>query len=146
MYQLKKLGVFGAALLLVAGMAGCGSEEQEVQLTAQQEKDMSERLEPAGEVVLAGNVPEPTETASAGPRSGEDIYKSKCVACHTSGAGGAPKIGVASEWSARIDQGMDVLYTHAINGIRGMPAKGLCMDCSDDEVKAAVDYILENSK
>ena len=91
MNQLKKLSVFGAALLLVAGMAGCGSEEQEVQLTAQQEKDMSERLAPAGEVVLAGNVPEPTKVASAGPRSGEDIYNSKCVACHSSGAGGAPK-------------------------------------------------------
>jgi cytochrome c5 len=146
MNQLKKLSVFGAALLLVAGMAGCGSEEQEVQLTAQQEKDMSERLAPAGEVVLAGNVPEPTKVASAGPRSGEDIYNSKCVACHSSGVGGAPKTGVASDWSPRIDQGMDVLYANAINGIRGMPAKGLCMDCSDDEVKAAVDYILEKSK
>lgn len=146
MNQLKKLSVFGAALLLVAGMVGCGSEEQEVQLTAQQEKDMSERLAPAGEVVLAGNVPEPTKVASDGPRSGEEIYNSKCVACHSSGAGGAPKTGVAGDWSPRIDQGMDVLYANAINGIRGMPAKGLCMDCSDDEVKASVDYILENSK
>lgn len=146
MNQLKKLAVFASALLLAAGLAGCGSEKQEVQLTAQQEKEMSERLAPAGEVVLAGSVPEPTNVASAEPRSGEEIYNSKCVACHSSGAGGAPKMGVAGDWSPRIDQGMDVLYANAINGIRGMPAKGLCMDCSDDEVKASVDYILENSK
>lgn len=145
MNQLKKLSVFAAALLLGASIAGCGSEKQEVQLTAQQERDMSERLAPAGEVVLAGDVPAPAAAASAGPRSGEEIYNSKCVACHSSGAGGAPKIGVAGDWSPRIDQGMDVLYAHSIDGIRGMPAKGLCMDCSNDEIKASVDYILENS-
>ena len=142
----EERGVGEYALLVVAGMAVCVCEAHEVTLTAHHEKERSERLAPAGEVVLAGNVPEPTKVASAGPRSGEDIYNSKCVACHSSGAGGAPKTGVASDWSLRIDQGMDVLYANAINGIRGMPAKGLCMDCSEDEVKAAVDYILEKSK
>ncbi|MCL4132937.1 UNVERIFIED_CONTAM: hypothetical protein GTU68_017445 [Idotea baltica] len=83
--------------------------------------------------------------ASTGPRSGEDIFNKSCTACHSSGAAGAPKL-VAADWESRLAQGVDTLYANAIGGVRGMPAKGLCMDCSDDEMKAAVDYMLEQSK
>ena len=60
--------------------------------------------------------------------------------------GGAPKFGAPEHWTARIEKGMDTLYTNAISGFQGMPAKGLCMDCSDDELKAAVDYMVDGSK
>ena len=43
-------------------------------------------------------------------------------------------------------KGIETVYSNAINGINGMPARGTCMDCSDDEVIAAIDYILDNSK
>ena len=79
-------------------------------------------------------------------RSGEDVFNKSCTACHSTGAAGAPKVGVAADWTVRVDQGMDTLYANAINGVRGMPPKGLCMDCSDDELKASVDYMLEQSK
>jgi cytochrome c5 len=59
-------------------------------------------------------------------------------------AGGAPTFGDTAQWAERVDQGMDVLMDHTINGIRTMPAKGTCMNCSDDELNAAVTYILDN--
>ena len=64
----------------------------------------------------------------------------------STGAGGAPKTGDAAAWADRIALGDDSLYGNAINGLNAMPAMGLCMDCSEDEVKAAVDYIVENSQ
>ena len=55
-------------------------------------------------------------------------------------------MGDVGAWAARLTQGIEVVYTNAINGIRGMPMRGTCMDCSDNEVKAAIDHILNNSK
>ena len=73
--------------------------------------------------------------------TGKNVYASHCAACHDTGASEAPKLGDPAAWTNRIAQGVDVLYKNAIQGIRGMPAKGTCMTCSDDEIKAAVDYI-----
>ncbi|WP_461521413.1 c-type cytochrome [Porticoccus sp.] len=146
MSQLKKTGLAAVALLLALGIAGCGSESKEVKLTAAQEKAMSERLAPAGEVVLEKDVPSAPVAAASGPRSGDEIYNSKCTACHSTGAAGAPKVGVAADWESRLAQGLETLYANALNGVRGMPAKGLCMDCSADEIHAAVDYMVDNSK
>lgn len=83
---------------------------------------------------------------AAGPRSGEDVYASKCAACHVSGAAGAQKLGDKAAWAPVIAKGIDVLYTNTISGFNGMPAKGLCFDCTDDELKAAVDYMVEQSQ
>ena len=110
---------------------------------------IEERIKPVGQVCLEGDSSCGTATAvSSGPRSGEDVYNAACMACHTTGAGGAPKIGDAAAWSDRIAKGIDVLYGNGINGIAGtgMIAKGGCMNCSDDEVKAAVDFIVSKSQ
>jgi len=116
------------------------------------EKELSaikERIKPVGSVCLEGDSTCGTAVAvSSGPRSGEDVYNAACMACHTTGAGGAPKIGEAPAWTDRIAKGNDVLYSSGINGIAGtgMIAKGGCMNCSDDEIKAAVDFIVESSQ
>ncbi|MDX2465600.1 MAG: c-type cytochrome [Porticoccus sp.] len=145
MSQLKKTGFAVAALVVVLGLAGCSSDTEELKLTAQQEAEVSERLAPPGEVVLEKDVSSaPVASASTGPRSGKDIYNKTCVGCHSMG-GAAPKVGAAADWAPRVAQGLDTLYAHAINGLRGMPAKGLCMDCSEDEIKATVDYMLEQN-
>jgi len=109
--------------------------------------DVSTRLSPVGDLCMAGDTcaAAPVVVAS-GPRSGEDIYGKSCIACHASGAAGAPKLGDVAAWAPRIGQGIDALYTHAIQGINGMPAKGLCMDCSDDEIKVTVDYMVSKSQ
>lgn len=75
-------------------------------------------------------------------KTGETLYNKYCVACHTTGAGGAPKYGDKDAWKPLIDTGKESLYKNAISGIRGMPAKGNCIDCSDNEIHAAVDYLV----
>lgn len=81
---------------------------------------------------------------------GKATYDKACFACHASGAAGAPKFGDKAAWADRIAQGNDTLYKHAMEGFKGesgvMPAKGGNAALSDDDVKAAVDYMVENAK
>lgn len=77
---------------------------------------------------------------------GAETYKQACQACHMTGAAGSPKTGDKAAWEARIAQGNDALYANAINGKGAMPAKGGRADLSDDAVKAAVDYMVAQSK
>lgn len=74
-------------------------------------------------------------------QSAEAVYTAICAACHASGAAGAPKLGDAGAWSARIGQGYDTLVKHAIEGIRAMPAKGGNPDLDDFEVARVVVYM-----
>jgi cytochrome c5 len=78
--------------------------------------------------------------------SGEEIYKTKCQVCHAAGVAGAPKLGDKEAWAPRIAQGMDTLVQHAITGLKAMPPKGTCMDCTDEQLKSAVEYMVDNSK
>jgi cytochrome c5 len=80
---------------------------------------------------------------AAAARTGDQVYTSACAACHTSGAAGAPKTGDADAWAARMDQGMETLVKHAIDGYKAMPARGLCADCSDQEIADAVAYMVD---
>ena len=84
--------------------------------------------------------------AYGGTLDGKVIFDNLCTGCHTSGAGGAPKM-VKAEWGARIAQGADTLHKHAIEGFQGgagvMPARGGNPDLTDDQVKAAVDWMLD---
>lgn len=77
---------------------------------------------------------------------GAMVYTAKCAACHDQGAGGAPKISDQSAWQERFKKPLETLYQHVINGYNAMPARGLCSSaddeyCSDDDMKAAVNYI-----
>ena len=104
-----------------------------------------ERIKPVGEVRIdSSNMVASVETTETAERSGEEIYNSKCAGCHTSGIMGAPKYASLSDWSSRIDLGLDKLTASAIAGKGGMPARGTCMDCSDDEIKVTVQYMLDS--
>mgnify|MGYP002717168797 CR=1 FL=1 len=92
-----------------------------------------------------------TTTATATQVSadaGEKLFGSVCTTCHTAGLMGAPKLGDKADWAPRIAQGKDTLYKHAIGGYQGksgvMPAKG-GSQASDEEVKAAVDYMVSKA-
>jgi cytochrome c5 len=74
-------------------------------------------------------------------QNGETVYKAACMACHAAGVAGSPKFGDTAAWSARIAQGYDTLVLHAVNGIRGMPAKGGNADLDNIEVARAVAYM-----
>ena len=84
--------------------------------------------------------------ATAAKIDGEKVYKGTCFACHDVGVANAPKLGDKAAWSARVATGKDALYHSALNGKNVMPAKGGNTALSDDEVKAAVDYIVGKSQ
>ena len=109
--------------------------------------EISARLEPFGSVCRAGeDCATAAVVAASGPLSGQQVYDQFCFACHMSGVGGAPLFGDVAAWEPRIAKGMDVLMASTINGIGTMPAKGTCMNCSDEELGDAVTYMIEQAQ
>jgi S-disulfanyl-L-cysteine oxidoreductase SoxD len=82
--------------------------------------------------------------------AGKEVYDKACFACHMMGIAGAPKFADKDAWAPRIAKGLDVLKAHSIDGFTGeagfMPPKGGRTDLSDDEVKAAVVYMVEQAQ
>lgn len=104
-----------------------------------------ERIKPLGTVEAEGGViatSVPSTPQVLGPNAGEDRYKSTCSVCHDAGVAGAPKFRNAADWKPRMDVGMDGMLKIAIQGKGGMPPRGTCMQCSDAELKAAIEYML----
>lgn len=97
---------------------------------------VEENIKPVAMVELA--------VADAGPhvdKSGEEVVKAVCSACHATGLMGSPKVGDKGQWAPRIAQGYDTLISHAINGIRTMPARGGNAALTDGEMANAVAYM-----
>ncbi len=121
---------------------------------AQQEVDrevIAERLAPVGELCLEGEDCGTAMAATGGGDAsaataeidGEGIYGSVCMACHETGAAGAPVRGDEADWAERTGKGFATLLDHAINGFNAMPARGGNPNLSDAEVRAAVAYLVE---
>ena len=110
-----------------------------VQAQEMSEDDIKARIQPIGKVHVAGAK---AEVVSSGPRAGSDIYAKACAACHSVGVLNAPKLQNAVDWAPRMEKGFDAVWKNAINGIGGMPPMGTCGDCSDDEIKAAVEHMI----
>ena len=120
------------------------------------EEIVLENIKPVGQVNIADEsapaAAAPVVTAAAeAPAaaeklSGEQIYQRNCMACHDTGAAGAPKTGDAAAWAPRIAQGMDALLANATNGLNAMPPKGLCMTCTADDLMASIEFIVEKSR
>tara|TARA_R110002124_G_scaffold174233_4_gene341852 strand:+ start:9968 stop:10399 length:432 start_codon:yes stop_codon:yes gene_type:complete len=112
------------------------------------EDSIAERLAPIGNVYLSGGSSLDTKIEKKLSKdAGVKRYKSMCFACHDTGASGAPKVGDKALWANRIkSQSIETIYKHAIEGYKAMPAKGGCISCADEEIKMAVDYMLEKSK
>ena len=119
-------------------------------LSDKQRAAIEARIAPVGEVCLLGDSScgGAVAVANAAPRSGEEVYNSACMACHVSGAGGAPIVGYIAAWQPRIAVGMAALYDSGVNGVPGtsMMAKGGCMSCSDEEINGAVDFMVAGSQ
>ena len=131
MYMLKKL------------------EADEAQPAAPAEATPVAAVTAAPEPAPAEPAPSASEPAVADGR-GKEVYDAACFICHASGVAGAPKFGDSESWASRVEKGMETLYEHSIKGFMGenglMPPKGGRPDFSDDDVKAAVDYMVNNSK
>lgn len=150
--------LIGITLVLVVLARAIGGDPQLAWV--KQEPDyvaaIDSRIRPVGRVALPGD--EPGEAApavaavpapAAAPLSGEQVYNAACFACHGSGVGGAPKLGDAAAWKPRVGQGAATLNKHALEGYQGsagyMPPKGGRVDLSDDEIIAAVDFMVGES-
>jgi cytochrome c5 len=143
---------FLAALALLAG--GCSKQESaspEPMQTMQAPPEVSEDVEaiieePAIEVVATpAEMAEPAmEAGTDAPAtaSGEEIYTKTCANCHNAGIAGAPKLGDKEGWAPRIAKGNDAMFESVKNGLNVMPPKGTCMNCSDEELRSAMEYMV----
>jgi len=97
----------------------------------------------------AADAPKAEDKGAAAPAAsgadGKKVYEANCQACHGGAVPGVPHVGKKEDWAPRIKQGKDTLHKHALEGFNAMPAKGGNGSLSDDEVKAAVDYMANQS-
>ncbi|UCJ18402.1 c-type cytochrome [Pseudomonas sp. MM211] len=106
---------------------------------------IAERIKPVGQVCVSGQECEGIEAVAVATggasRSADDIIARHCTACHTPGLLGAPKIGDTAAWKVLADKqgGVDGILAKAIAGINAMPPRGTCGDCSDDELRGAIE-------
>ena len=103
------------------------------------------RIQPVGTVEIGA-----AGAAGGAPRTGEEVVKTVCLACHQAGVAGAPKIGDKAAWAPRIKEGLNKLLADAIKGItvKGamvMPPRGGGADLSDFEVARAIVYMANQS-
>lgn len=159
-YVIVMLAIAMVVFFVLAQNFGSNDElnaERAATLEEKRANTVTEETAPMSEVSVHGEEDhsadaegETVAAADAAGKSGEEVYNGMCVACHSVPGIGAPVVGNADDWTARLEQGMETLYDHAINGFTGpqgfmMPARG-GGSFSDEEVKAAVDYMIENSK
>jgi len=154
------IGIYGLAQTVQAR-----TQDVYIQEDGAVEALVEDRIKPIGQVAIAGEdntglrapgsgsgTPAPAEAPAqmAADMSGEEVYNTACSACHAAGIAGAPKFGDAAAWAPRVGQGMDTMVSHAINGFQGkagyMPPKGGRTDLSDEAVRSAVEYMVNNSK
>ena len=115
-----------------------GSKREGAGTTSMTAEAVAERLKPVGTVAVgaAGG-----GAAGRTLQSGEAVYKLACAACHLAAVAGAPKSGDAASWAPRIAQGFETLVKHAVEGFKGMPAKGGNADLDPVEVARAVAFM-----
>lgn len=170
MIILGALMLLSVVIIIIADNMGDQNLRTQLEENPHAQQQQAERIGPIGqacvegrpetckdvEAVASSEKPAPAagdagQTADAGGEiDGKKIYQSACFACHGSGVAGAPKTGDTAAWESRIAKGMDTLEDHAINGFQGdagmMPAKGGRSDLSDEEVIAALEYMVDQSK
>ncbi|NOZ11869.1 MAG: cytochrome c5 family protein [Gammaproteobacteria bacterium] len=147
--MLMGLVALTVVIFLVANTIGDNSATKLSQ--ADGEKAVAERIQPMGILSISAAAAMDTLIPAANAAAdGKGTFDASCAACHGSGVAGAPKLGDKAAWKARIAQGNDTLYKHAIKGYQGkkgfMPAKGGNASLADADVKAAVDYMVAQSK
>jgi cytochrome c5 len=102
---------------------------------------VNNRIQPVAKLEMAPLAPK----AGTASRSGEELYKAVCMACHEAGVAGAPKFGDKAAWAPRIGVGLDVLTKTAIAGKNAMPPKGGAADASDAEITRAIVFMTNKS-
>ena len=151
-------------VLIALGVMIGGSIDDKLKAQTEEytQRVVASRTEPVGKLNVGGvtqsmsasesettteTVTEVTQVAAVDDNRGQEVYETACYICHNVGLTGAPKPGDAANWNPRIQKGVDKLYNNAILGYQGefgtMPPKGGNLLLTDDDVKAAIDYLIE---
>tara|TARA_Y100000748_G_scaffold69505_2_gene56726 strand:+ start:1776 stop:2258 length:483 start_codon:yes stop_codon:yes gene_type:complete len=139
------IGTLVGAIIIIT-FATTKSDTEDTTVKVVENKPVEENVQPVAEVKVAENKTATDNNSEENSLiSGEKISQVNCILCHGAGVMGAPKIGDAAQWEARIAQGKDKLIDHAIKGINMMPAKGGNAALSDEEVAAAVIWMANQS-
>ncbi|WP_245662954.1 c-type cytochrome [Endozoicomonas arenosclerae] len=134
-------------IALIGGLFSILAFAKPVELDEISRKEVAERIAPVSSVCKEGEECAANASAvastSSGPRSGEQIFNQFCTACHTTGLLGAPKKDDKAAWETKLSAAGDFskLLGNAISGIGSMPPKGTCMDCSDEEMSNAIEFM-----
>lgn len=94
-------------------------------------------------VFLLGACTGESAESLANAHPGQATYNAACISCHNPGISGAPRLGDVDAWQPRLAKGRAVLVDSTINGLNAMPPKGMCWQCSDEDLVHAVDFMLE---
>lgn len=145
------LALIGVAIFVLSKNMSASTQGFYKTEGAEYQQRMTDRLRPFGDSRMPGE-----ELLAAAPvavepvaevLSGPQVYNAACIACHAAGIGGSPMLTDSANWAPRIEQGLDTLRQHAIEGYTGtagyMPPKGGRLDLSDDEIYGAIDFMLE---
>ena len=112
-----------------------------------EESEISLRLQPEAQVNVKADSTIPVTSAVVPVLNiGQHRYEETCHICHGSGLAGAPKFQDHADWAPRIAEGIDILVQRAIQGYKAMPPKGSCMNCSDEEIRKAVEYMVSKAQ
>ncbi len=131
---------FHSALLFFAAvlMTACGDSSGQVSGSTTAAGSAAAGADVAGQQAQ----PQPASGA-IDLAAGEQTYGRFCFSCHAAGVAGAPKLGNAEDWGPRVAKGLDALLSASIEGIPpGMPARGLCMNCSDDDLRNTIAWMI----
>lgn len=128
-----------AVMVFISVMFFSSSSDDSVEVAT--DSAALERIQPVGEVSVESAVASTSDTE----RSNEELY-ARCQGCHGTGAMGAPKFGSLADWAPRIERGIDDVLQVAIAGTGAMPPKGGCSDCSDNELKSVIQYMMDSTK
>ena len=140
-------------LLIVLALAACGEKKAETE-TKPAESTVAPAPAPVAPAAPASSAAEPAAPAAATAvvavsaadlALGEKVYGTTCVSCHGAAVLGAPKLGDKAAWAPRLAKGVDTLRANALKGLNMMPPKGGNAALKDEELKAAVDYMISKA-
>ena len=147
--EIMKTSKFLPLLILVA-LAACGPKTPATPAAdsaASSAPTVASAPADAAPAVAAAPAAAPvlTTASAADLAKGEKVYTVTCLACHGAAVMGAPKFADKAAWQPRIAKGSEALYTSAMNGVKLMPPRGGNAALKDDELKAAVDYMVSKA-
>lgn len=129
-----------ATIALLAKLMTTGGDRYDAKHPAMSDEAVAARIKPVGQVTLGA-----AGAGSGAAKSGEEIYKAVCMACHAAGVLNAPKIGDKAVWAKLIADGLDTIAAVAIKGVRQMPPRGGNPDLSDLDMRRAIVYMANQS-